>query len=374
MLRKAPGIRSGCRAIAIGMAFSIAILAAVGSDAKWELGPFTRPEAAVPIITPAPQSVFTDVYRQAPVHWEALHTFNPAAIVRNGAVYLLYRAEDNTGEMRIGGHTSRLGLAISQDGLHFTREAAPVFFPAQDEQASREWPGGVEDPRLVESEDGTYVLAYTQYNGKTYDIGIATSKDLTHWTKHGPAFGDGLGGMPYKSGGIVTTLKGGRLIAARLQGKYWMYWGEGGIHLATSEDLIHWSPMVDSHHDLVVVLRSRPRHFDSDFPEVGPPPILTDRGIILIYNGKNAGKDGDRHLSAGTYAVGQALFSAQAPEKVIARTEKPSLQPELPFERTGQYQAGTTFAEGLVLFKDKWMLYYGCADSLVAVAAAPHGR
>ena len=50
------------------------------------------------------------------------------------------------------------------------------------------------------------------------------------------------------------------------------------------------------------------------------------------------------------------------------------LKPELPYEKTGQYAAGTTFAEGLVCFHDQWFLYYGCADSLVAVATAPGHR
>ena len=67
-----------------------------------------------------------------PVHWEALHTFNPAAIVRHGKVYVLYRAEDNSGAMEIGGHTSRLGLAESEDGIHFKRlPASRCFIPAR---------------------------------------------------------------------------------------------------------------------------------------------------------------------------------------------------------------------------------------------------
>ncbi len=91
--------------------------------------------------------------------------------------------------MRIGLHTSRLGLAESDDGIHFTRRPEPVFYPDNDSQKEREWPGGCEDPRLVESEDGTYVLTYTQWNRQKTDAAIATSKDLVHWTKHGPALG-----------------------------------------------------------------------------------------------------------------------------------------------------------------------------------------
>jgi predicted GH43/DUF377 family glycosyl hydrolase len=345
--------------------------------ADWTLGPFTRPASGNPVITPQPQSVFNDPITHTPIHWEALHTFNPAAVVRDGKIDVLYRAEDNTGSMTIGGHTSRLGLAESSDGIHFTRRPAPVFFPENDAQKSREWPGGTEDPRIVQAEDGTYVLTYTQWNRVTYTVGIATSKDLTHWTRHGPAFQGAAGGkynhLEYKSAGILTRLAGDHLLAAKLHGKYWMYWGEIQIRLATSDDLVHWTPVEDRNGQPLVLLHDRPGLFDSGFPEVGPPPILTDKGILLIYNGKNAaaGKHPDPQLGPGAYSCGQALFSADDPARLLARTRQPFLYPKLPFEKTGQYAAGTTFAEGLVRFHDRWLLYYGTADSLVGVAEAP---
>jgi beta-1,2-mannosidase len=366
--------------------------AATTKAAAWMLGPFTRPENAQPVITARPESSFTDPILDKPVHWEALHTFNPAAVVRDGKIYVLYRAEDDSGTMEIGMHTSRLGLAVSEDGLHFTREDAPVFYPAKDSEQAREWPGGTEDPRIVESPDGGYVITYTQWNRETYRVGIATSTDLHTWTKHGPAFGMGkYGGLKYKSAGIVTEcVTKGRCIAAKIGtakrgGHYWMYWGEGEIHLATSDDLVHWTPVEGVDGQPKVLMRARPRKFDSGLPEVGPPPVLTKDGIVLVYNGKNAagangknadgangknadGADRDPKLAAGTYAVGQALFAPDDPAKLLARTGTPFFQPKLPWEQSGQYAAGTTFAEGLVWFHDRWLLYYGCADSRVGVA------
>jgi predicted GH43/DUF377 family glycosyl hydrolase len=295
--------------------------------------------------------------------------------VRNGKVYVLYRAEDDSGSMQIGMHTSRLGLAESTDGIHFTRSATPVFYPAEDAQKDREWPGGVEDPRIVESEDGTYVLTYTQWNRQTYSVGIATSRDLLHWTKYGPAFAEANDGkyanLKYKSAGIVTQLNNGRLKAARIHGRYWMYWGEGAVHLATSSDLIHWSPVEDAQGQPIELLRPRAGHFDSTFPETGPPPVLTRSGIVVMYNGKNATEGGDPALGPNAYAAGEALFDANNPSQLITQTEAPVLKPVLPYEKTGQYAAGTTFAEGLVIFHNQWLLFYGCADSLVAVAMAP---
>jgi predicted GH43/DUF377 family glycosyl hydrolase len=346
--------------------------------AKWELGPFDRPQQGNPVVSPLKESTFIDPIRQAPVHWEALHTFNPAAVVRAGKIYVLYRAEDDTGQLMIGGHTSRLGLAESTDGITFQRRPAPVFFPAEDSQKEREWPGGVEDPRLVEGEGRIYVLTYTQWNRVTYSIGIATSKDLIHWEKHGPAFQSARNGkyanLKYKSGGMVTTMSDGRLKAVKIRGKYWMYWGEGEVHLASSPDLINWTPLEDESGEPMVILKRRAGHFDSGFPEVGPPPVLTARGIVVLYNGKNDPETGDPALGANAYAAGQALFSSDDPTKLLARTDSPTLKPELPYEKTGQYVAGTTFAEGLVAFHGKWFLYYGCADSKVGVAIGKTGE
>jgi len=345
-------------------------------DTNWELIPFARPAAAAPILSSDKNALFDDPITKAPVHWESLHTFNPGAIVRDGRVYILYRAEDDSGKMEIGGHTSRLGLAVSDDGIHFQREAKPVLFPADDDQKAREWPGGCEDPRVVEAEDGSYVVAYTQWNHQRYDAAIATSKDLHSWTKHGPALAKAYGGkykdLQYKSAGIVTKMQDGRLKAAKINGKYLMYWGEGTIYLATSENLVDWDPVEDKNGKLVPVLARRPLLFDSWFPEVGPPPILTEHGILLLYNGKNGLKDGDKELAPKTYSVGEALFSAQNPAQLLHRVEQPVFKPELPWERSGQYVEGTTFAQGLVYFHGKWFLYYGCADSLVGVATSEH--
>lgn len=366
----------GLTTVAAGAQASAPGRDAVSGIKPW-IGPWTR-ASDQPVIRPQPAATFQDPVTGKTVHWEALHTFNPAAIVRGGKIYVLYRAEDDSGAMSIGGHVSRLGLAVSEDGLHFQQMPEPVFYPSDDAQRGREIPGGTEDPRLVESPDGGYVLTYTQWSRKrnSYSVGVATSPDLTHWTKHGPAFGGALGGrydeLKYKSAGIVTELRDGRLVAAKINGHYWMYWGEIEVGLAFSDDLVHWTPVETSPGKTKVLLRARPGKADSAFPETGPPPVLTPRGIVMLYNAKNAeGKAGDTRLQPGTYSVEEALFSATDPSDLVARTGEPVFSPKLPFERSGQYAAGTTFAEGLVVFKGRWWMYYGCADSFVGVATAP---
>ena len=104
-----------------------------------------------------------------------------AAVVKDGKVYVLYRAEDKSG-IGIGFRTSRLGLAESADGIQFSRRPSPVLFPGNDDQQKYEWPGGVEDPRVAVTEDGTYIVFYTQWNRELPRLGVATSRDLVNWT------------------------------------------------------------------------------------------------------------------------------------------------------------------------------------------------
>jgi predicted GH43/DUF377 family glycosyl hydrolase len=332
----------------------------------WAIGPFTRPADAQPVIQPDTNSVFDCPMRKAPMHWEAKQTFNPAAVVKDGKVYMLYRAEDDSSKKGgIGAFTSRLGLAVSDDGIHFVKESKPVFYPAEDAQKDKEWYGGCEDPRLVQGPDGTYYLTYTMYARdiptKGIRLGIATSKDLHTWTKYGDT------GVGRKSAAILQELKDGHLVAAKVNGKYWMYFGESTVTLASSDDLIHWEKGNK-------IMATRKGFADSGLDEVGPLALLTDKGIILFYNGMNnaPNKGGDPQLPAGVYTGMQALFDAKDPSKLIARLDHPYFKPELPWEKSGQYKQGTTFTEGMVFFKDQWFMYYGCADTFVGVAMADY--
>jgi len=342
-----------------------------GQTRDWMFGPFEKP-AVNPIITPDPTATFLSPMTDSVVKWEELATFNPAAVVRQGKVYVLYRAEDASGKKDIGFHTSRIGLAESADGLHFTRRPAPVLFPDKDAQARYEWTGGVEDPRVVESEDGTYVMTYTQWNRDVPHLAVATSKDLVHWDKHGPAFSAVADGKylktETKSGAILTRPIGNRLVATKVNGKYWMYFNVPDILIATSENLIDWTPLADSDGKVLKVLSPRAGYFDSWLVEAGPPAIMTDRGILLIYNAGNSREFGAPGLPARVYTGGQALFDAKNPIKLIDRSNEPFIRPTEAYEKTGQYKEGTTFTEAMIPFNGKWLLYYGTADSRVGVA------
>jgi len=261
---------------------------------------------------------------------DAAATFNPAAIVKNGIVYLFYRAQPSWHGVSV------IMLATSEDGVHFKRAETIVIAP----EYVWEKGGGCEDPRIVEV-NGTYYMTYTAYDGKTARLALALSRDLLHWKKIGlvfPRWG---------------WCKSGAIVPVKINGYYWMYFGDSNIWIARSKDLIHWETRKER-----VVLRPREGYFDSRLVEPGPPPIVYDEGILLLYNAA------DENL---TYYVGWALFSKDDPTKVLARAEEPILRPETPWERFGQVP-NVVFAEGLVEINGKWYLYYGASDTVICVA------
>ncbi len=331
---------------------------------RWQLGPFEKVDSINPILRPTATQQFTDPITNEIVQWEGRNVLNPSALVKDGKVYMIYRAQDEA-------MTSRLGLAVSEDGLHFKKEPAPIFYPDNDNMKSYEWKGGVEDPRVVESEDGRYILTYSSYDGKTARLCIASSTDLRSWTKHGLVLGEGKYKDQWsKAGAIVSRREAGKIIATKINGKYWMYFGDTNLFMASSDDLIKWEVIENSESKkMISVLHPRPGYFDSRLVEPGPYALLAEEGIVLIYNASNAENNNDPTLPKFTYAAGQALFDKNVPYKLIDRSDEYFIHPDKDYERVGEVNE-VCFVEGLVYYKNKWFLYYGTADSKIAVAVA----
>ncbi len=324
----------------------------------WALLPFVKADDANPVLQAGNSTFMCPVLNQE-VKWDEKDVFNPAAVVKDNKVYMIFRAEDKIGKYA---GTSRLGLAVSDDGLHFTKNPAPVFFPDNDSLKTYEWEGGVEDPRIVESPDGTYVMTYTAYDGDVARLLLATSKDLEHWTKQGLVLNGKHKNTWSKSGAIVSKRNGDKIVAEKVGGKYWMYFGDTNLFMATSEDLLHWTP-IEENDSLKSVLKPRENMFDSRLVESGPYALITRKGILLLYNGMD--------LNGGAYCSGQALFDLNDPTKLIGRLNDYFMKPEKPYELTGQVNQ-VCFIEGMVPFKGKWILYYGTADSKIAAAVGPN--
>ncbi len=349
---------------------------------SWALLPFIKTDNANPILQPG-DNTFLDPITHKLTGWEAKNVFNPAVAVRNDTLFMLYRAQDSIGKPT---GTSRIGLASSTDGIHFARYPSPVLYPQNDAYKKWEWQGGCEDPRVVQDSAGLYYMTYTAYDGTMARLLIATSLDLIHWTKHGSVFAKAYNGKYVdkwsKSGSIVSTYKGGKITATRVNGKYWMYWGDLFIWAATSDDLINWTPVemqpgqkppvalkgvAEKVPDLQIAIPTRINMFDNDLVESGPPAMLTDKGILLLYNSRSMPPDGDKELKEGTYITGQVLLDKNDPTKILKRLNHYFMKPEKPYELTGEVNK-VCFIEGLAQFHNQYFLYYGTADSKIAVA------
>jgi len=338
----------------------------------WTLGGFERPKHGNPVIVPNSNSIFYCPMNQAEVKWEESDTFNPAAVVKDGKICVLYRAEDNSA-VGIGKRVSRVGLAVTKNGVKMKKHVTPIVYPDVDTNKQYEWPGGCEDPRVAVTEDGTYVIFYTSWDRHVARLCVATSTDLVKWKKYGPVFAKAYDGKYLntwsKASSIVTKVVNNKLVISKVNEKYFMYWGEYMTHCAVSDDLVNWIPQEDKDGKLLVLANTRKGYFDSDLVECGPPAIITDKGILLLYNGKNkTNNDRDFRFNPGTYSAGQMLFDLNDPTKMIDRLDVPFFRPMESYEKSGQYKDGTVFIEGLVYYKKKWFLYYGCADSKVGVA------
>ncbi|WP_246465189.1 glycoside hydrolase family 130 protein [Ruania alkalisoli] len=307
------------------------------TGATFPLGPFT-PYENNPILRPRGDS------------WESANLYNPAALVDGDQVLLLYRAHADD-------IVSHIGLARSSDGYHFEREDAPILSPSEDYERY-----GCEDPRIAVI-DGTYYLTYTGWDRHSAQLCLATSTDLRTWTKHGPLFEDFDTFATVDPRGFNWS-KAGVIVPFQMQGTWWMYFGEGAIYWATSEDLIHWTPGTP---DAEPMYAPTPGSFDADLVEIGTSPVLTGNGLLVfLTNGATRTVHADGRVDVD-YRCGQIAIDPDNPTRVLARLQEPWLRPQT-FEDTHGLVSNVTFVEGLVKFGGTWFAYYGQSDTTLAVA------
>jgi predicted GH43/DUF377 family glycosyl hydrolase len=166
----------------------------------------------------------------------------------------------------------------------------------------------------------------------------------------------------------VSVQSGSKMVAKKIDGLYYMYFGDTDLFLATSKDLRHWDILENAETNVrLSVLKPRAGYFDSRLVEPGPYALLRKEGILLIYNSSNAANYNEVRFPKFTYAAGQVLFDARLPYKVLSRSVAPFIWPDKPYEKIGEVNE-VCFVEGLVPFKGKWFLYYGTADSKIAVS------
>ena len=288
----------------------------------WEIK-FTDVSNSVLSIMPGESNkTFYDPLIKREVKWEQYLYSSPACSLFNDKLYCVYASWGEDKQWR-------LGLARSDDGLHFTRQTSPCLYAKPEDtflgslQGRKDAEDSVTygDSRIYEDEKGTFCLFFNffsynpQKRATMEELAVATTRDMEHWTVHGRAFAkqaerdaDVIPGkkVPRFWPAIVTRLEGDRLVATKIHGKYWMYlsnvcheFGEGFV--ATSENMLDWEIYRDAQGQPVKMLALRRGYFDSYY--IDPvAAVLRKDGILLIYNGINgrpdAGGDSRRQFLA----------------------------------------------------------------------------
>ncbi len=304
---------------------------------------------------------------RADLPWASKKLYNCAVHKQDGIYTMLFRA---IGDDWI----SRLGIAHSNDGVHFTIEASPVFAPLEPWEAK-----GCEDPRLVKI-GNTYHLTYTAFDGITARAATASSEDLRNWSERTLLF-PGLH-LRQRQELPPDWSKAAAIYPKKIHGKYRLLFGDDRIWTAVSEDFVAWQA------EHKAVLSAREGHFDSGYVEMGPPPIWTERGWLILYHGI------DRMDDRRTYCLGAALLDTTDPHRVLWRCTKPILSPEEPYEVVGLIdiidggferlqQLGTdgllqlaqhnklpkaVFCCGAILENEQLRLYYSGGDTVICTA------
>jgi len=260
--------------------------------------------------------------------WEALNVFNPGVIYHNGLFHMFYRAQGLD-------YVSRIGYAVSEDGVHFKRLAQPLLEP-QDEWETR----GIEDPRITFLEDeGRFIMAYTAYSPRGITPMFAESTNMITWRRIGP---------------LVTgeDNKDHVLFPRKINGRYVSFHRRPpSLWIAYSDDLEHWG-------DMQPILAPRPEHWDSKRVGAGGVPIETPEGWLVLYHGYNFD-----HI----YRLGAFLLDREDPERVIARPKDFLLEPQETWELKGDVRT-VVFSAANPVVDNTVYVYYGAADRVIGLA------
>jgi beta-1,2-mannobiose phosphorylase / 1,2-beta-oligomannan phosphorylase len=319
--------------------------------------------------------------------WESKKVYNPGCVYFKNEYHLFYRAVGAGDNWR-----SVIGHAVSADGESFSRLAEPALIPESDDESR-----GLEDPRIVRI-GGKFYMSYASYDGHDPKLCIAVSDDLFAWKKKGRTFED----FNFdKSGGEMVKIingkwsreetggrqwsKSGAIMPEKINGKFYLLFGEYRIWMAESEDLVHWIP------DRQPLVSPSLSGFDESYVEMGPPPIKTEKGWLVLYHGI------DKKMF---YRIGFLLLDPKEPRKIICRSTEPIFGPKEKYELSGivdilpggfaalekfdddelsafmakaekeGYMPKVTFCPAAVARGDELRIFYGAGDTSICTATA----
>lgn len=298
-------------------------------------------------------------------------TFN-AGVVRHAGEYLMVFRNDHGHDGRGGFEGTNIGLARSRDGVSWTVEAKPILHEEMVREEFRRLLGHrypadfvrrIYDPRLTAIEGRLY-MCFAVDTAHGICGGVATTEDLHRFTWLSLSAPDNRNMVlfPRRIGGRFVRLERPMPVYMRENPEDFPIW------CAESPDLVHWG-------------RNRPVLGVDEVPyansKIGPaaPPIETARGWLVTIHAVH--RDLTRRLNGWepkgwfkTYHAGLMLLDRDDPSRVIGLMREPLLLPEAPYELEG-FRGSVIFPCGLLLEDTgEVKMYYGAADTSVALATA----
>ncbi len=296
---------------------------------------------------------------------ESKKVYNPGVVFDNGEYFMYYRAVGNDDR-------SCIRLAISSDGECFVKQDETILEPKL--KIDRK---GVEDPR-IQKVGGKYYMTYTAYDGKCARLCFAVSSDLYKFKKQGRMLSD-WDAERANSFEVEWDMaqhnkiakkewhKAGGIFSKKMAGKYWMLFGDRNIWLASSRFGKKWKE------NITPFIGPRDGYFDSVHVEMGPPPIETDEGWLVLYHGVD---------EYAVYRLGYLLLDLDNPMNIIKRSDEAIFEPSEGYEldietdqedllEGGKVQPLVVFCNGAILDDNNELkIYYGAGDSVVRTATA----
>jgi predicted GH43/DUF377 family glycosyl hydrolase len=192
-------------------------------------------------------------------------------------------------------------------------------------------------------EDG-YYLTFTEVSPVAVGVGLIITKDFKSYNRKGMIF------PPHN--------KDSALFEEKIGDKYYAFHrpsspelGGNYIWIAESPDRLHWG-----NHKCIAATREN--SWDSARVGAGASPIRTPEGWLEIYHGAN---------KENRYCLGALLLDLNNPNKVLARSKEPIMEPSAPYELTGFF-GNVIFTNGHYIDGDTIHLYYGASDEVICKA------
>ncbi|MEX1997998.1 MAG: hypothetical protein WEA04_05005 [Candidatus Andersenbacteria bacterium] len=283
--------------------------------------------------------------------WERHGTFNPGVAEYQKNIILLYRAYD---DFRI----SRLGLANSQDGVHFTRYDHPAIDTNPDDPHERL---GIEDSRITQL-GSTYYIVHT--SASYHRIGdkkdVRGVRDYIPWrVRIGMHSTEDF--HSFQHWGVIlpdVPAKNACLLPEKIQGSFGLYYREHEdtrdiLKLTYTKDFKHWSPAS-------VVEWPAAAEWQRFKFGIGSQPLATPHGFLTVYHAVDESQ---------VYRLGLLLLSREDPAHILWHSN-PILEPEMPYEREG-YVPNVVYTCGALIRGQELWVYYGAADRVIGRAVVP---